>query len=78
MAWCFVYYPLEDGELQKSFYKERNWSDLHFRNNMLVVYIKGKRERQQEFGSHCSRPLGEATRSWDGKESTNLVTGSED
>lgn len=43
MARGFVYYPLEDGELQKSFYKEGNWSDLHFRNNMLVVYIKEKK-----------------------------------
>lgn len=52
------HYPLGDGELQKGLYKEVNWSDLHFRNNMLMVCIKEKRERQQEFESHCSRPLG--------------------
>lgn len=40
MTRAFDRCPLGGGELQKSFYKEVNWLDLHFRNNMLVVYIK--------------------------------------
>lgn len=49
MARGFGRYPLGDGELQKSFCKEANWSDLQFRNNMLMVCIKeGRDERNLE------------------------------
>lgn len=49
MARGFGHYPLGDGELQKSVYKVANWSDLHFRNNMLMVCIKeGREERNLE------------------------------
>lgn len=46
MARGFGRYPLGDGELQKSFYKEVNWPDLHFRNNILVVHIKERRRNR--------------------------------